>query len=120
MVVVCSSSSNSNNGEKVNICSSKNELSSKKFFLFSFSFIWLFFSVSLEMFSSILAGNFLLFFENGFFQTDDLAQYCLIFLFFSVIFSKEGQYCPYILGKRGFTRDIMRGANTETRQDIFV
>ena len=65
MVVVCSSS-NSNNGEKVNICSSKNELSSKKKFLFSFSFVWLFFSVSLEMLSSILAGNFLLFLRMDF------------------------------------------------------
>lgn len=102
--------------EKVNICSSKNELSSKKKFLFSFSFVRLFF-FSLETLSSILAGNFRLFLKMDFSRQMIWPN---IVSFFSVIFSKEGQYCPYILGKRGFTRDIMRGANTETRQDIFV
>jgi len=115
VVVVCSSS-NSNNGEKVDICSSKNELSSKKknFFLIFCpdlfcSFFYLFWRCSHLL---------LLFFENGFFQTDDWAQFCLV-CFYLVILSKAGQNRPYILvvlGKMGFCfQERMRVANTETQ-----
>lgn len=94
VVVVCSSS-NSNNGEKVDICSSKNELSSKKNFLFSF-FVRIFFvlsSISFWRCSHLL----LLFFENGFFQTDDLAQFCLVCFIFVFIQSSSARQDNIVL-----------------------
>ena len=63
VVVVCSSS-NSNNGEKVDICSSKNELSSKKNFFLIFcpdlfcSFFYLFFGDALICFFCFLRMDF--------------------------------------------------------------
>ena len=94
VVVVCSSS-NSNNGEKVDICSSKNELSSKKKFLFNFlSGSFLFFLLSLFWRCSHLL---LLFFENGFFQTDDWAQFCLICFIFVFIQSSSARRDKFVL-----------------------
>ena len=94
VVVVCSSS-NSNNGEKVDICSSKNELSSKKKFLFNFlSGSFLFFLLSLFWRCSHLL---LLFFENGFFQTDDWAQFCLVFFIFVFIQSSSARRDKFVL-----------------------
>ena len=92
VVVVCSSS---NNGEKVDICSSKNELSSKKiFFLVFLSGSFLFFLLSLFWRCSHLL---LLFFENGFFQTDDWAQFCLVCFIFVFIQSSSARQDNIVL-----------------------
>ena len=91
VVVVCSSS---NNGEKVDICSSKNELSSKKNFFLIFcpdlfcSFFYLFWRCSHLL---------LLFFENGFFQTDDWAQFCLVCFVFVFIQSSSARRDKIVL-----------------------
>ena len=126
VVVVCSSS-NSNNGEKVDICSSKNELSSKKKFLFSF-FVRIFFVLSSISFLEMLSSASFVFWEWIFPDRwfGPILSRLFYFCFYLVIFSKAGQYRPYILvvlGKMGvlFSRENARRKYWDTGlQDIFV